>query len=327
MAAMTHDLITTLREIEEIDCREVGMLILPDTFAHPGFWAAITALAHERNYNTEQIEFGNDSLRSYSNTLGLECALTGNTQHEPNRPNAGNTYSPIVKLDCADASNAATSTINSCLRNFSRTNNQTDGFKQLLHVVGEMHSNVWDHGLSTGFSIAQKTIVPYSSPTDHYFEFALADRGKGFLRDMQQHAKPANNHQEAIQWCIQEGHTTKNSEERDHFAQRIPTYHAGGNPFGPGTPTFVSDGTENHHQGLGLAKLVQLVIDFSGELCLASGDSALLIDADGNRSYSNLPSEWRGVALSCRLRASNLERRQQRQHDDLEPILRLLRGE
>ncbi len=63
---------------------------------------------------------------------------------------------------------------------------------------------------------------------------------------------------------------------------------------------------ENNHQGLGLAHLIKLIIDYKGELQLCTGNALLLIDSSGKRSYKILKNEWKGVAISCRFKMSEL---------------------
>jgi hypothetical protein len=293
-----------LENLSEIDFKESRLLIVPNDHISPGFWAALTAFANSNNYTTANIQFGNDGQTTYSNTLGLNYALTRDDSLEPQRPNMGNTYSPIVKLDGAEVTDNATSTINSCLRSFSPQCHDHTGFKELCDVVGELHSNVWDHGESTGYSIAQKSKVPYEE--DYFFEFALADCGCGFKSEMSRIGVNVEDDLEAIRWCIKEGNSTKKTDNRDEFAQRVPMDFSGAAPFGSGVDYFHSDGTENHHQGLGLYKLTKLITEYNGELCIASGGSMLTIDTAGEYSSHQIDRNWQGVAIACRFRESQL---------------------
>lgn len=191
-------------------------------------------------------------------------------------------------------------------------------------MIGEMHSNVWDHGQQTGFSMAQRTKV--SLKNDYNFEFALADCGMGLKTGMERCGMSPASDQEAIEWCIQEGNTTKKSDDRDEFAQRLPEEHIGGTPFGESVHVFHSDGAENHHLGLGLAKLISLVIDYKGELCLASGNCGLYVDENGSQEYFPISRGWKGVALSCRLRASNFQSHQTETSAEITALASQLRG-
>ncbi len=93
----------------------------------------------------------------------------------------------------------------------------------------------------------------------------------------------------------------------------------------PGVETaFRGDG--NHHMGIGLAKLVKLVKDYSGQLWLASGNSLLTINGLGNPRFDEI-QEWNGVAISCRFNFNNIAK-VRRQDDDIDWALeKLVRGE
>ncbi len=179
-----------------------------------------------------------------------------------------------------------------------------------MEVVGELHDNVWAHGKATGFSMAQKYKVPREDDT--YVEFALADLGLGFMGEMHRSKKECSSHQEAIEWCIQEGNSTKLHD--DPWTQRIPE-DCLRSPFGSSVPVRDS---ENNHQGLGLAKLVRLVNAYSGSLQIASGDALFTIDENKDTIYKRLPIQWKGVAISCRLRASALSKGSEESQDSPE---------
>ncbi|MFM9913267.1 MAG: hypothetical protein ACKVN9_07030 [Methylophilaceae bacterium] len=154
--------------------------------------------------------------------------------------------------------------------------------------------NVWAHGKATGFSMAQKWRDP---PDGFLFEFAVADCGMGFLRELRRVGIPdIADDEAAIKWCIQRGHSTKKREVEDAWEQRLPPDMMG-NPIG-------RDGrvveTDNHHMGLGLAKLIDAVERFHGWCWLASGDSMLCISPNGNRIYQTIPVALQGVAIACR---------------------------
>lgn len=102
---------------------------------------------------------------------------------------------------------------------------------------------------------------------------------------------------------FKEGNTTKPNLTTDGWAQRLPFDHQGGSPYGP---SIAVTATENHHQGLGLHKLVQLVRAHSGQLQMASGDCLFRIEEDSGTHWIPLRCDWKGVAISCRFRASQL---------------------
>ena len=64
--------------------------------------------------------------------------------------------------------------------------------------------------------------------------------------------------------------------------------------------------SDNHHLGLGLAKLVAATERFKGRLWLASGDALLNIHPHRGRTYENIDIEWQGVAAACRFHSSQV---------------------
>jgi hypothetical protein len=231
----------------------------------------------------------------YLNTIGFQAQVFSTNSSHVHRVTAGKNYSPLVKLASQAEVDSATTTINSCIRQFASRNTNID---RLCHVVGELHDNVWAHGNATGYSMAQKWKVPYSD--DHLLEFGIADSGLGFLAELQNAQIPVTNDMEAINWCIQEGNSTKIA--KDDFAQALPQDYLGAVPASHAVP-FRTDGS--HHQGLGLHHLIALVNEFNGELHIFSGDCRLHVK-EGKSGYHRVDIPWQGVAISCRFRESCL---------------------
>ncbi len=170
--------------------------------------------------------------------------------------------------------------------------------------------------------MAQKWKVP-DTDNDYYFEFALADHGMGLLNELKRVDEAADNDQEAIEWCIQEGHSTKIVPPEDDWAQTVPVDMIG-NPFRGVEQVRHSD---NHHMGLGLFKLIQVVTRFSGELSLATGNKIFLLAEDGQKSYKDSRYPWQGVAISCRFNTRLIENDSQEPVDgDIMGIMDLLRS-
>lgn len=99
-----------------------------------------------------------------------------------------------------------------------------------------------------------------------------------------------------------------------------------GNPMGEDA-TIIS--SENHHLGLGLYKLMELVRRYNGSLWLASGNSLLEVRSNGQESYLELPMPWQGVAIGCRFHTDALRSNVQPspEVDELERVLNeLMRG-
>lgn len=278
---------------------EYNEFYLPKDFYHPGYLVALTAYLHhhrieQRNFNCHADNTG------YFAAMAMSKALWNSDTYDQQRVNEGRSYSVITPLHNEEAVDIATTTINSCIRTFTQGKHHT-GITDLFHVVGELHDNVWSHGLSSGFSMAQRSKVPLTD--DYYLEFALADHGLGFLAETNRTGKDHKSHEEAIKWCIVEGNSTKHSDDMDEWAQYQPSDILGGSPFGGQIETRSES---NHHQGLGLAHLVKLVKKYNGELTLASGDACYMIDSSGQESFQNLQFFWQGVSISCKFRESSL---------------------
>lgn len=267
-----------------------------DGFYTPGYWVALAALARQRGVSFDELNISNGNHRGYCSAIGLPQALDGIDNYPYSRSGEGQTYSKLALLEHPNAVDTATQSINGCIRTLFRDTQCAKFVSDLCEVIGEVHDNVWSHGQSTGFSNAQKW------PTGK-FEFALADCGLGFKRELARVGRSMND-EESIAWCIQRGNSSKliNQREEDSWAQRLPPDMMG-NPM-PGTGRIVS--SENHHQGLGLAKLVDLVGQYRGTLLLWSGQCMLKIDARGCQSYSATRTAWPGVALACRFNINSV---------------------
>jgi hypothetical protein len=292
-----------LRDLPLMYEEEYNSLYLAKGFYSPGYIVSLTAFVNskkilQRNFDVHPENSG------YLDAMGFNTAIWNVASENQSRCNVGKNYSLITPLHAPEDVDEATTSINSCIRQLSG-NNSSKGLSDLFHVVGELHDNVWSHGLSSGFSMAQRTKVPRSEPIDYHFEFALADQGYGFLREMKRSGFDINSHKEAIEWCIREGNSTKHSDEVDEWTQTLPNDLIGRSPYGSNVKTRTD---ENHHQGLGLAHLIKLVKKYKGQLYLASGDTCLHINSQGKERFLNLQNSWQGVAISCRFRESELSK-------------------
>lgn len=297
---MTLDLIRTINEIPNLIADSNDLVNLPNEFLLPGFWAPFAAECSERHISFHQIVFATAAQEGYARAIKLENVLERGVDSYPHeRVNCGKNYSPITALSCAALTDRANSTINSCLRHLCPGG--AGRLNDLCAVVGELHDNVWSHGMSTGYSMAQK-FVP--SGDECCIEFSLADKGLGFKAEMIGSGNRVASHRDAIRWCIQRGNSTK-LPPTDPWAQREPEDRLGASVYGPNVATYTPRGG-NHHQGLGLAKLVDLVTRSGGELQIVSGNAAYRIKENGETSFNTIGYKWRGVAISCRLRVSGL---------------------
>ncbi|UCQ55697.1 hypothetical protein DCF75_07645 [Edwardsiella tarda] len=293
-----------IQRITAFHDRQNNKLHLPKDHCYPGYIAVLAAYVNHHNILETDCNLPGDG---YLNAIGLHQALWGEDRYDQERINLGTNYSLVTALQNVEAVDTATSSINSCIRQLTFPERQVypQGVSDLTHVVGELHDNVWSHGRATGFSFAQKWAVPRTQRQEYYLEFALADCGMGFLRELRRAGIPGiDNHQDAIEWCIKEGNSSKHASLVDDWAQQLPPDNIGGSMFGASVPVVVKE-KDNNHQGLGLAHLMKLVNTYHGQLLLASGDVCLVADG-GNVGYEELQTSWPGVAISCRFKISDL---------------------
>lgn len=286
-------LLATLSDLVD----EYGEVHLEKAFYTPSYIIPLVAFLNRNRIDLNKFGVDPQYNKSYFQTIGLYKQLWGVDDHIK-RNNCGRNYSPIVRLDSVEHVDQATTEIGSCIQNML-DHSGSSGLSKLLNVIGEVHDNVWSHGKSTGFSMAQIYIDP--DLQQKFIEFTLADEGLGFLREMKRAGKDIASHKDAIDWCIQEGNSTKHANDENSWLQRVPMDLLGDNPMGE----FGGDVEDNHHQGLGLFHLIELVQSFNGELYLVSGDTALHIK-NNQKFYLSLNCEWRGVIISCRFDKTEL---------------------
>lgn len=302
MDTQVKNLEHALNNLEEIHDKEYNSVHLDMDHYSPGYICALAAYVDKHQILEKDFDTDSDKM-GYLKTIGFHESLW-QTYQNPYRTNCGRNYSPLIPLKDMSDVNTATTTINGCIRSLLGNNNPTNGISLLFNVVGELNDNVWSHGKSTGYSMAQKTFVPNTNKTDSYIEFALADRGMGFLAELNRIKSKIDSHSEAIAWCIKEGNSTKHSDNIDTWTQRLPDDHIGNDPmcgFGGEVP-------ENHHQGLGLAHLIKLIKQYNGQLHLCTGNSLYKVYENGFEEYKTIKYNWQGVAISCRFKLSSLLR-------------------
>lgn len=286
--------------------REALDLCFGKEWCGPGLWAALAILSREQGRDPQEVlallETGKHL--EYGKAIGIETALGCADTYAGNRTRKGENYSPLAVLDAEEKTNEATRDIASCIRTWFRGGELETFAAELCDVVGDLHDNVWSHAKSPGISMAQKW--PSADGQSAILEFALADAGYGFLRELIRSGVSRREGIEdpvaAIAWCIVRGNSSKIKQE-DPWAQRLPE-DSMGNSMGPIARIVTK---ENNHLGLGLAKLVDLVTKFKGTLWLASSNAILTIDAKGGTKYQHLPFNWNGVLLSCRFNVAVVE--------------------
>jgi hypothetical protein len=289
-----------------------------DNFTVPGYWTVLAAYCRANKISFEQLAIS-EKYRDYALAIALENALNQTDTYPYRRRNSGNNYSELVLLNSVDDTDKATSTINSCIRSLFWTQELSCFSQNLCDVVGDLHDNVWSHGKSTGFSMAQKW-SDYSTRQD-CFEFALADCGLGFLQELKRVGLIIENDEKAIEWCVVEGNSSKKQKPTNDWSQRLPQ-DISGNPM-PNIGQIVD--SENHHMGLGLAKLLNLVNTYQGQLWLASGEKTLVVEPNGNNFFKTNALKWQGVALACRFNIETVKNCHKNNNDEAtNAILELL---
>lgn len=287
---MTKNIFSALQECHSGS----NFLIRDNDFLTPSYIVTIAAHFKKNPMPLSSFQIQSESLQSYLTTIGFIEALW-DIPCTNQRPNAGNTYSVLTLLDNEESTDDANTQIISCINKF--TNHQSDGLSSLKEVIGEVHDNVWSHGKSTGFSMTQR----YKNGK---IEFALADLGGGFLKELKRVNLPISTHEEAIKWCIEKGHSSKKieAENYDDWTQQLPS-DAIGNPMGKSAKYRKN----NNHAGLGLAKLIELIQKYQGKLLIISGDSRLSIEPNSpNISYSPSIYCWDGVIIVCEFQLDKL---------------------
>lgn len=317
---MQIDLKTALHIIGNPSESETPSLIVPKGFVVPGAWVIFASTARRHHIATEDIHFSNKKTSDYSSAIGFNDCVFGEDDYQYCRKNVGSTYSPLTRLDCVESTDAANHQIVGCVKEML-SDPDLPGGVDLMNVIGELHDNVWAHGRSTGVSMAQKW-KDWNDGGRPAIEFALADTGHGFLRELRRYGKPANDDIQAIDWCVTKNNSTKHADDDDDWAQSVPEDIMGGSPFGAAVPRVTS---RLNHQGLGLWKLTELIRKYRGKLTLVSGTGCLQMDTNGQMMYSSCP-EWRGVALSCRLYEDELGREEDKPDDQVAAIMERLGG-
>jgi hypothetical protein len=277
-------------------------------FIVPGYWTVLAAYCRYHKISFQELII-DDAIKEYASAIALENALSGIDQYPYERKNAGRNYSPLVLLNCDDETDKANSAINSCIRYLFSDNQLADFVGDLCEVIGDLHSNVWSHGKSTGFSMAQKWQDCFTK--QDCFEFALADCGLGFLNELKRVGLDIQDDKSAIEWCIQEGNSSKKQKQQDEWSQRLPS-----DMMGRPMPNAQIIENENNHQGLGLAKLVNLVNTYKGQLYLASGTKTLAINTSGLKSFISNSQSWQGVALACQFNVETIKNCHKNNNDE-----------
>jgi len=319
-------LLEAVNSIDELVDPASGGISVPNEFLTPGFWVALAAYAWRNQIPVDQIRV-HEKHRDYLSAIGFARAFGGEDNYPFDRKNKGINYSTLEHLDRPESTESATSAINGCIRNFVGVELPKNFVEMLCDVVGDLHDNVWAHGKASGFSMAQKWKSSPWNPMsrNHCLEFALADSGIGFLREVQNAGLKIETDGDAIKWCIQEGHSTKKVRPISEWAQRVPS-DVINNPLRGIEQTR---DTENHHMGLGLYKLVRFVREFRGYLWLISGSAGLVLAPGQEPAYIHVKHPWQGVAIACRFQSGDIAAVREgiaSGDKDIQEIMRILGG-
>lgn len=276
------------------------------SFVNP-FDTAMLAAFIKKNSISKELIIPDDNVDSYLNTIDF-YNLVWNEPRTNKQWAVGRSYCPLIELSSPEHTDTATTIIGNILERRCGE----DAYS-VIDVIGELIDNVWSHGKALGYAVAQV------SRDD--IKFSVVDIGKGFKNVLQEaNISGIKSDIDAINWSIQKGHTSKGQE--DEWAQFLP-FDSYENPFSSGVPIKEE---ENHHEGLGLYKLVDLVQKTKGNLSILSGQGLKFISAERELD-SELKNHWQGVVIYCTLNIRNIKNALQNSDaSDIDAILKEILG-
>jgi hypothetical protein len=222
--------------------------------------AAVAGDVRARERVRERISLSPEQ-QAYSLTCGLQAIIEGRYETPSVTGLQGLTYTRLTRLASPHEVDACNAVINNLF--YEQLGKNGEEFIRLLSkVVGELHDNVASHARGVGFSSAQR----YRRAGGDVIQFAIVDCGIGMLRNVKRVAPSVTTDERAIDWCLQRGNTTAVSDG-DDWAQRLPE----DSLFSPYPETVRTIAGENHHQGLGLWHLREIVRAAGGSFWVASG--------------------------------------------------------
>lgn len=276
------------------------------SFVNP-FDTAMLAAFIKKNSISKELIVPDDNVDSYLNTIDF-YNLVWNEPRTNKQWAVGRSYCPLIELSSPEHTDTATTIIGNILERRCGE----DAYS-VIDVIGELIDNVWSHGKALGYAVAQV------SRDD--IKFSVVDIGKGFKNVLQEaNISGIKSDIDAINWSIQKGHTSKGQE--DEWAQFLP-FDSYEDPFSSGVPIKEE---ENHHEGLGLYKLVDLVQKTKGNLSILSGQGLKFISAERELD-SELKNHWQGVVIYCTLNIRNIKNALQNSDaSDIDAILKEILG-
>jgi hypothetical protein len=238
-------------------------------------------------------EFGitsSSNCQSYAENVGLTTVLQGEEVSSPRGGKEGVTYSRLARHTTHNDVNHCNQIVADLLHEQLAGEDNADFVHRLVKVVGELHDNVPSHARGAGYSCAQV----YRKMDGPELQYAIADSGCGMLTNVSRRAREISSHGEAINWCLQRGHTT--ASNHDDWAQRLPEDSIV-SPYPPSVEVFSQD---DHHVGEGLWQMMELVKVSTGSLIIWTGD-ALYSYNNGTESLDSTAVSWQGLAIELKL--------------------------
>ena len=190
--------------------------------------------------------------------------LTFGIDHQPTKL----TYTPVVQIiSRSQTEHIRNALVTTIMRNFSAISptNQDDLRKYLNHMFSELLNNVSDHSFSKvgGFAMAQYY------ETHKKVQFAIADKGCGFLANIQAKFSNIQTEEEAILKAMGKAVTASKN------------YVYG----------------QSRNAGYGLYTLETILNHSKGSLIIISNDTMLKMTA-GEKIIYKLPLSWNGVVVA-----------------------------
>jgi hypothetical protein len=195
----------------------------------------------------------------------------------------GRTYSQLTRLQTPDDVDFCNGIVADLL--YNQLGASHFAASKLAKIIGELHDNVVSHAAGAGFSSAQ---VYQQRDGKKRIEYGIADIGCGILYNANKAQAPVGSDNDAIKWALKKGTT---SGQTDDWAQQLP-WDASSSPYPTGTDTTYSD---NHHLGLGLYELSQVVQEYEGRIWLWSGNGMVWTDGVTPIARSSAPRN--GLAI------------------------------
>ena len=189
----------------------------------------------------------------------------------------GKTYTPIVNVsDRQDVERMRNSLINTISRQFSHLSvpHLSDLKKYLNHMFSELLNNVADHSQSAigGYAMAQYY------PKKRKVQFAVADCGCGFLKNIAAKFTDIDNESDAVKKALERGITASS-----HLA------------YG-----------QERNAGYGLYTLDTILKETNGKMTIISNEACLIMSGD-IKDYFELETPWEGTVVAFEFLEENTE--------------------